>query len=139
MADLYLDQNVPRAVGEAMTPQGHTSRTVYQLGLEAARDDLHLFRCWQEGWTFVTHDTDDYELLHRAWLRWGPGWGVSPPPVHSGIIALPQVGAPALVGPVGDFLAATPPLANRMYRWRQAEGWFVLDNAGGDWQTFSPA
>lgn len=133
MADLYLDHNVPRAIGEGLATRGHTCRTVRQLGLEAATDDLHLLRSAREGWTILTHDAEDYELLHRAWIRWGPDWNVSPPPTHAGILVLPQLGASVLVDPVAAFLAEPPPLANRLYRWRQAEGWLTLDVASGDW------
>jgi hypothetical protein len=139
LADLYLDHNVPRALGDTLAAEGHTSRTVRQLGLETGKDDLHLLRCWQEGWVFVTHDAEDYELLHAAWVRWGAGWAVSAPPIHPGIIVLAQVGAAALAGPPVAFLAASPVLANRLYRWRQSEGWFVFDVVNDEWEQFVPS
>lgn len=136
MADLFLDHNVPRALGELLAAQGHTSRTVRQLRLEVETDDVHLLRCWREGWTFLTHDSEDYTLLHAAWTRWAPAWGLAPAPSHFGIVLLPQIGAAGLAGPVGAFLASAPPLANQLYAWAQDGGWLVFDASG--WRSFSP-
>jgi hypothetical protein len=111
---------------------------VRQLGLEGESDDVHLLRSGREGWTFITHDTRDFALLHGAWCRWAPAWGLAPAPAHAGIILLPQIGPTALIGPVGRLLAATPPLANHLYAWETTTGWRTFDNALG-WQPFGHA
>ena len=86
MASLYLDHNVARDVARALRYESHDVRTAREIHTEAAGDDEHLSLSYENSWVFVTHNIQDFRLLHSAWRRWSGLWGVSVS--HPGILAL---------------------------------------------------
>jgi hypothetical protein len=121
MADVYLDQNIARATAELLRTQGHTVTTAHQVGMDRATDDAQLLLAAQRGWVLVTHNIDDFILLHDAWRRWSAAWGVSSE--HAGILILDEVVAAEIARAVGTILRSGNPLANQLYRWRRRSGW----------------
>lgn len=126
MADFALDNNVAIGVAPLLKARGHSVVTARDAGMWRAWDDEHLWVAAQAGRVFVTHDEEDFTLLHRAWLR----WGVAIP--HASIAAVPQ-GAAWPEQRIADELHALvrgfSPLANSLYRWRQPLGWTIVPAA----------
>jgi hypothetical protein len=63
----------------------------------------------------LTHDIDDFELLHDAWVRWSTEWGIERH--HAGILILPQEwSSERKAQEVHAFLSTDPDLTNQLYR-----------------------
>ncbi len=103
---------------------GYEVRTsLWEKRLSTLDPDQLLFAV-QHGWTFVTHNREDYKLLHRAWTV----WGMHPP--HAGILVLEQLTAPEpLATAIDEFLRASPSLTNELYLWRER---------GNVWSIYQP-
>lgn len=102
--------------------------TARELGLEDADDDVHLLVALQDGRILVTHNGDDFILLHRAWRRWTQFWRVSQP--HAGILIIPQAPhlSPTRATDELDRIQARAVLANELYEyeWRTSRDWVRL-------------
>ncbi len=66
MADLYVDHNVARGITNQLRVRGHNVVAARELGLERAKDDAHLLLAAQQGRTFLSHNRQDFEMLHDA-------------------------------------------------------------------------
>jgi hypothetical protein len=88
LAELYIDSNVALEVAEFLRTAGHIAVTARQLGREGNTDNEHLLVASQDGRIFLTHNEQDFILLHDAWRRWSAAWGVA---AHqAGILIVPQ-------------------------------------------------
>lgn len=123
MADLYLDSDVHGQVAPLLRAAGHDAVTAADQGRRRASDDEQLLAAARQGRIVVSHNRKDFVLLHGAWRRWPPAYGLALPP-HPGILILDQVSPRAVADAVVDLLAADPPvpLANALYWWRAASG-----------------
>ena len=124
MAGIYTDNDVPLRVAPLLRARGHDVTTTRDLGRTAARDDDQLLLAAQRGWTLVTHNRRDYELLHDAWRRWFSAFGIVE--MHAGILVLPQkpqLSAEQIAQEVDALLTSGAPLANELYRWQRLGGW----------------
>src|SRR5215510_6348095 len=99
----------------------HMVLTVRDIGLERAGDHEHFLTAAQRGWILVTHNRQDFFLLHDAWRRWLPVFNVST--VHAGILVLPHGLPSQTVQLLEDFLLSGLPLSNELYVWRPMSGW----------------
>ncbi len=85
----------------------------------------------QRGWIMVSHNAEDYAVLHDGWLRWSAAWGVNPR--HAGILTLPQatraersegrMGALDLAQLIIDLLNTGALHPNELWDWRRGRGW----------------
>ena len=123
MAIFFLDHNVRVLVAELLRASGQTAVTARDLFLTRATDDELLLAAAERGWTLVTNNRKDFELLHDAWLRWSAAWGAAA--AHAGILVLPQPWpADRSARVLRDFLASSRPLSNALYVFRgSAGGW----------------
>ncbi|MCA1667103.1 MAG: DUF5615 family PIN-like protein, partial [Thermomicrobia bacterium] len=87
MATFYLDQNISQRIVPFLQEAGHQAITTRSMHFERAGDDEQLFLAWRNGWIMVTHDGNDYLLLHSTLRRWASAWGVTD--IHAGILILP--------------------------------------------------
>lgn len=111
MADFYTDHDVV---------------TTQQLGRARARDAEQLLIAAQQRRTFITHNGDDFVLLHEAWRIWSRSWRLAPLPLHAGILIIPQsphLGHEQAAREVDKLVRAGSPLANELFTWRHARGW----------------
>lgn len=116
MAAFYLDSDVSQEVARFLQDAGHEASTARSIGLGTATDDEQLMRAAEEGWILVTHNREDYKLLHGAWLRWSRAWQITPE--HAGILVIPQ--PPALpydraARELAAFVRSGHPLTNALY------------------------
>ncbi len=116
MAAVYLDENVSVAVAPLLRERGHWAETTQALMHRRATDDAQLLLAATNGWVLLTHDIEDYLLLHGAWRRWSRAWSVSPD--HAGIIVIPQPRSPVeIASQVVAFLTHHPSLTNQLWHW----------------------
>ena len=135
MASFYLDENVSGHTLPEFVARGHDplhARTVLAKGTS---DHLQLATAVRAGRILVTHNRDDFRLLHKAWHRWFFLWtatqisnGINAvKPSHSGIIVVPQAPhlSPATVAAEVDSLVARVSLVDQFYwyDWQSGRGW----------------
>lgn len=89
-ARFSLDENVSGQLGPLLEARGHEARSAKQLGLLGAEDYEQIRLAARQGRILVTHDEDDFRLLHGAWRTWFAEWGTPPLPRHGGILSIPQ-------------------------------------------------
>ena len=121
MASFYTDHDVALQVAVLLREHGHTALTARVIGLERAGDHEHLLTTAQRGWILVTHNRQDFFLLHDAWRHWFQVLNVSV--VHAGILILPHGLPSQTVQFLEDFLLSGLPLSNELYVWRPLSGW----------------
>ncbi|MGH2597833.1 MAG: DUF5615 family PIN-like protein [Dehalococcoidia bacterium] len=130
MASLLLDHNVSREYIALLAAHGHRAWSARDEALDRADDGAILLAAATLGRVLVTHNGNDFWLLHRAWHHWSAAWQVNPRPRHAGILVLPQrphLGPEQLTNRAHELLADQTDLANRLYEWTVGRGW-VLDD-----------
>jgi hypothetical protein len=90
LADFQLDEDVSEMLEPLLEGLGHDVFTTRYLRSKRTKDSAQLSLAARFGRIFVTHNGDDYELLHRAWRQWSNEWDVMPRPLHAGILVIPQ-------------------------------------------------
>ena len=132
MASFYLDENVSGHTLPEFVARGHDPLHARTVLAEGTSDHLQLATAVGAGRILVTHNRDDFWLLHRAWRGWPGEWGTTSAPRHAGILILPQppILDPAqMVEEIDKLLAdvgGPDALANRLFRWLPGEGWVEL-------------
>lgn len=122
MAGIDTDQPVALEVAAMLRIRGHRAFTTRDLGHLGATDDPQLLTAAELGLVLLTHDVEDYVLLHDAWRRWSAAWSVLPR--HAGILIAPQRWPTLQIADeVSWFLNVGPQLTNELYRWLPASGW----------------
>ena len=132
MADFYLDHNVALDTASFLQARGHGAFTARGMRLEAATDDEHLLTASHRGWILVTHNRDDFVLLHEAWLRWSGAWGVTLE--HAGILIVPhppRVPIAQAAQELDAFVARGLPLRNELFELRSTGIWYRREPTGG--------
>jgi len=127
MGELYLDEDVSGVSGRRLILLGDDALDARGVLLHATKDHQHLAMATRLGRVLVTHNADDYLLLHLAWREWFEEFGQSPPPEHGGILLLPQppeLGATDIADLVHSFAAerTAAGLRNRLFRWTKEGG-----------------
>jgi len=131
LADLYLDHDVARDTARLLRARSHDVITAREIGSEHASDGAHLLAATQQNRVLVTHNGDDYLLLHDAWLRWFAEYSTATAaPHHAGILIIPQPDyrrnywlSDVAAAEIDSFLARTADLMGRAYYWTPAHGW----------------
>lgn len=128
MATFLLDHNIAFNVSIHLRARGHAAYLARELRLARAEDDEILVASVQRGAILVTHNADDFALLHFAWQRWARLWGVEPRPRHSGILVVippPQLrlGPESLAAQLETLVESGLEIENRLYVWRRNVGW----------------
>ena len=123
MARFYLDENVPRQVGQLLSQEGHDSVHAYDLGNRQTPDPEHLLVAANPGRVLVTFNRKDFGLLHQFWTALNI-WG-NLTHHHAGILSswgqIPDGQWAALIH---SFISPEPALDNQMWEWqRQQQRW----------------
>lgn len=124
MTDFYLDHNASSGLARLLRLRGHSVVSVREIRKERADDAEHLFTAAQQRRIVITHDREDFTLLHRAWLRWSAGWQISAS--HAGVLIIPQ--PPRLTvtqseQEIASLLADQPIMTNALFVWTSSAGW----------------
>ena len=88
MARFYLDADVRVEIARILRERGHNADASKELGFEFSHDEEQLLIATRRGSILVTHNRDDFRMLHRAWHLWSEAWGVTQS--HAGIVIVPQ-------------------------------------------------
>jgi hypothetical protein len=125
---LYVDENVDRRLIALLRVAGFDvvfSRNVHPSGTS---DHLHLLNSARDSRILITHDKEDFRLLHFAWKDWFDAFAVEPRPQHSGIVRLPQY--PELPTSLAVqvlealFALSTPDdFIGRLLEWSRGDSW----------------
>ncbi len=136
MAALFLDNDVSVRLAVLLNSEGHDVTTARQERRRSASDAEQLLRASEQGRILVTHNTNDYVLLHDAWLLWSSAWGIEPH--HAGILTIPQshhVPVDRMARDIDRLLQSGTTVVDRLYRrriggarvgwerWRIGVGW----------------
>jgi Domain of unknown function (DUF5615) len=124
VARLYFDHNVSLHLVPALRNQGRDMSVARDLQQTRLTDDAQLLAAVRDSRALVTHDREDFTLLHDAWTNWPAAFGVTFPP-HAGIIVLDPARHEVLLGALGDFLLSitTQALVSQFFWWHHREGW----------------
>jgi hypothetical protein len=138
LSDLYLDHNVSHGLVPLLLVSGHHTLTSRDISSERLPDDAQLLFAVRARRILVTHNRDDFRMLHDAWVSWPAAFGVALPP-HPGILVLDTGSAEALAPVIISFLDETPTdrLANAVFWWRRHAGWQQAV-AGAAWEPYQP-
>lgn len=131
MVKFYTDEDVSSWLVQLLRDSNArydvvTTKSLNNLGNSDADQVL---TATQQHRVLVTHNQDDFLLLHLAWHRWSRQWNVQPLPSHAGIVAVPQrrlYPYEQLVSALDQLVAVDngQSLSNEMYRWhRNPYGW----------------
>ena len=88
MAQFHFDENTNYDIAVALMARGHDVVTSRDVGLDGHDDDEQLLAAATAGRILVTHNREDFILLHRTWQRWSRAWGATV--AHAGILIVPQ-------------------------------------------------
>jgi hypothetical protein len=122
VAHFYLDHNVKLNIASLLRAWGHDATAVREMGQPRAGDEEHLLLAAQRGWILVTHNRDDFRMLHRAWQLWSQAWGTTRS--HAGILICPQTrSSERTVDELVRLASRGSPGANELWMWRSARGW----------------
>src|SRR5947209_472823 len=123
MARLYLDENMgSRTLMRELTRAQHSVTYCRDLGLAKVPDDYHLHAASRRGEVLVTHDSD-FIGIHGALYRFATQHGLAD--IHAGILLVPQddMALSDLIRYIDAFFAASLPIANRLYAYRDVGSW----------------
>jgi hypothetical protein len=121
----YLDENFPVEVASHLRQHGHIATTAIEESRQGVSDPFQLLYAAERGWALVTHNRDDFRMLHEAWLLWSRRWGVQER--HAGILVL-RVPARRAVSDIVDALKtladdSDSSFDGMLYVWHAATGW----------------
>ena len=138
MAELYFDHNISRDVRVLLEQSGHRVLATREIGHERLPDDAQLLFAAKSGRIIVTHNRNDFQMLHDAWLTWPAAFGMSLP-AHPGVLVLDQAPSTTLATVLVDFLDATAAerIANALFWWHRHDGWRQRDT-GTTWIPYRP-
>jgi hypothetical protein len=124
VAHLYFDNDVSHRLIPDLEAAGHTVLTARDRGLAEADDNTQFLAVVRTSRLLVTHNRNDFALLHDAWRLWPVEFGVALP-AHPGILVLDHGSPGVLYDAMGAFLATmqAAALANELFWWRHRDGW----------------
>ena len=138
MARLCLNHYISLKLAPLLERAGHDVAITREVGGDRATDDALLLVATQSGRIFITHNRNDFRLLHDAWLNWPAAFGMVFPP-HPGILILDQGSPETLARVLTHFLDVMPPerIANGIFWWHHHDGW-RQPIAGAQWEPYQP-
>jgi len=126
VAAFLIDEHVTPRLREPLSQRGHSAFHVRALGLAGVRDASILLIAAGRGLILVTENHQDFLTLHEAWQAWTRAWRLSPAPVHSGILTIPQLPVARLdetAAAIAQLVGSGRPFANALHRWSISRGW----------------
>jgi predicted nuclease of predicted toxin-antitoxin system len=88
VARFYLDENLPEYLVACLRDLGHDAVSTTQLGRKGQSDPEQLLLAKQLDRVLITFNSDDFRMLHKAWIVWSRAWETRQQ--HAGILILRQ-------------------------------------------------
>ena len=132
MPAFYPDEDVHKSLIVEIQSRGHS---LTQATANQRLPDCNvLLDASISGGILVTHNHDDYLLLHRAWMLWPSHWRLNRQPVHFGILSIPQLRKPyppgrtpvEVVDEIEAIVRSHSTLECRFFRFSFHDGWVEL-------------
>jgi hypothetical protein len=127
VARFYLDADIRVEIARILRERGHDAVASKELGFEYAQDEEQLLTAARREAILVTHNRDDFRMLHRAWHLWSAAWRVTQ--AHAGIVVVPQQRWP-LATEATELIQAVQlfgdDLSLRLLDWRPSTGWYEI-------------
>ena len=105
--------------------RGHSATSAAEERRLGAPDPHQLLYAATRNWIILTHNRQDFRLLHTAWLLWSDAWHT--PQHHSGILIVEQMRWRAvadLAQLIHNFVTDSDVMfANTLYDWKPTTGW----------------
>jgi hypothetical protein len=130
-AAFFLDENVTERIAGILAEHGFDTVSANRNHKGPADSDLLLVAA-NLGRIFVTATTNDFLLLHRAWLSWSAAWKPRPRPRHAGILLIHSAAGYAYVQTAGEIIALAENMSapddfhNRAFAWSANRGWHEI-------------
>lgn len=113
MMNLYLDDDSANGhLVQLLPKEGHHVVIPADIGYSGSKDARHFIRAISQGWVFLTHNHDDFELLHELVILVGGH--------HPGILAVRKDNDPRdmkprdIVRAIRNLEAAGAPIADQL-------------------------
>lgn len=87
MARFYLDENLPEYLVICLQDLGHDAVSTTQLDRKGVSDPEQLLLAHQVNRVLITFNSDDFRMVHKAWIVWSRAWGTEHYQ-HAGILIL---------------------------------------------------
>lgn len=125
-------------VGLLLEDNGHDILASRDVNSERLPDDVLLLTTVRLGRVFITHNRNDFRMLHDAWVTWPAAFGMALPP-HPGVLLLDSGPPETLAQVLVDFFDVVRPdnLPNTIFWWHHRDGW-RRSTAGGPWEPYRP-
>jgi hypothetical protein len=122
---LFADEDVYNILKQLLSERGHDVVSTNDVGLQGVGDEVCFLHAATDSRVIVTHNGNDYALLHRAWLTWAGHWRIETQPVHHGVLVVPQFPLldPESTASSIDQLLRTTSLTNTFYRLDRQGHW----------------
>jgi hypothetical protein len=124
MAVIYADHDIATETVAELRQLGHQVTTTRALHQERASDALQLWTAAIRRSILISHNANDYRLLHEAWHRWGVDRA------HAAIILFPhwdgllREWTPTRAArELSAFINQHPIIDNERWRWVRNSGW----------------
>lgn len=127
---LYTDEDIDFRLVVLLVALGHDVLTTQQVRRRGTGDEEQLVYASSLDRILLTRNGGDFKLLHRAWNHWTGVWSVQPPPIHAGLLVVPQVPVSEierLARAIDAFVQGATPLVNRLHEWKAGRGWILIE------------
>jgi hypothetical protein len=130
-----LDEDVAHPLAAHLRSRGWDVDSAKELGRLTLSDVQVLLRAAAAGQTLITHNGNDFEVLHEAWVTWRSRWSTEVEQAtgrqvhlsqHAGILILPQLTVQALVPICEEFEHPPESIADRLFAWNRVRHWYEM-------------
>lgn len=127
-----LDEDVSHPLAALLGSRGYDIASAKELGRLRLTDPQFLLGAIEAGQTLITHNADDFEALHEAWMLWRRRWqdeigrtvGRSVAlSGHPGILMPPHLPPETLASIIEEIGASSESIEDRLFSWTPELGW----------------
>ena len=130
-----LDEDVAHRLAGLLRSHGWDADSARELKRLGLSDVQVLIQAAAAGQTLITHNGQDFRLLHEAWVTWRRRWTAevaqtTSHPVdlsgHADIAVTPHLPIRDLARIIEEFADTTESVADRLFSWHPGIGWHEL-------------
>jgi hypothetical protein len=129
LARFFLDEDIGSELATLLRIAGHDVLSTGEAGLRSNPDSDQLLHAWLDQRIVVTHNSDDFFLLHLAWTDWPVAWATNPIPRHAGIAVIrqpPRLSHADAAIALSDLAASGMPIINDIVSLSHSREWVPM-------------